>query len=228
MNQARLDLVDSILKCERAAQACGETRSVAALLAFAALQPWYADDLDDLEAAASAGVFGAHAQSLKDPRAPASGNALALSPDAVDGETVIHEITHSALYGIFPLWFEEGFARFVGHYLTHSLDEGVRLYTEHLRLLRRESRLNIGPRPGYNEVDYLAERDQGFLFFKAIYDLKGTEAVVQTIRSLRNKTSSDQELIRTLAQSAGQQHQVQSRQYVCQREVGTTHNYCAP
>jgi hypothetical protein len=152
---------------------------------------------------------------------------IALATDSVDARTTIHEITHSTLYGIFPTWFEEGLAHFVEHYLTDSLRAGVREYTDDLRLVRRDPRLDIRNR-GATILDELAERAQGFLLLHGIFELHGIESFSNTIRLLRTKTFNDQDLVRMLVEHSPPEKQRAMSQIICERVVGTLRNYCAP
>ncbi|HEX5368773.1 MAG TPA: hypothetical protein VFY10_05085, partial [Dehalococcoidia bacterium] len=152
---------------------------------------------------------------------------ISIAPDYVDQPTIIHEITHSTLYGIFPTWFEEGFAHFMEYYLTTGLDDGVSYFTDELKQIEASNKLYIAPNAGYDFVDYVAERAQGFLFLKGFYDITGIDAVSATIRSLRTRTFNDQDLIKALIENSPPDKQPALRLYVCQDVRGTTHDYCA-
>jgi hypothetical protein len=151
---------------------------------------------------------------------------IGLSPDYVDYGTVAHEILHSTLYGIFPLWFEEGLAHFIEYYLQGTLDAGVREHTDGLRFLGRDARLDLRPKRSYSERDELAERFQGFLFLKAVFDVEGIEGLSKTVRALRTRTFADQELIHLLVLEAPAEHQARLSQLICERVLGTSRNYC--
>lgn len=153
---------------------------------------------------------------------------IAIAPNSVDAPTVIHEITHSTLYGIFPTWFEEGFAHFVEYFLTSGLDAGAKYFDDELAQIKADTKLYIGPNARYDFADYVAERAQGFLFLKGFYDITGIDAVSATIRSLRTRTFNDQDLIRTLIQNSPADKQQALRQFVCNDVRGTTHDYCTP
>jgi hypothetical protein len=153
---------------------------------------------------------------------------IALGKDVVESYVVVHELTHSVMYGIFPTWFEEGMAHFLENYQTGSLDTGVREYTAELQFLRRDHRLDLRPKRGYNALDEYAERAQGFLFLKALYDIEGIEGMSKTIRDLRTRTYSDQELLRALVASAAADKQAAVSQMLCQRVLGSTRDYCNP
>jgi hypothetical protein len=151
---------------------------------------------------------------------------IALSDIAVDPGTVIHEITHSTMYGIFPIWFEEGMAHFLEFYLTESLDEGVRLYQGQLMQMRRDFRLDLRPNRPNTTVDYLAERARGFLFLRGVYEIRGIEGFSAMIRELRTRTFGDQDLLRAIVQQGPPELGPQLTAFVCQNVTGTTRNYC--
>jgi hypothetical protein len=153
---------------------------------------------------------------------------IGLSPNWVDPGTVAHEITHSTLYGIFPLWFEEGLAHFIEYYLTGTLDAGVREHTADLRSIGRDARLDLRKRQTYTDRDALAERWQGFLFLKGVFDIEGIEGLSKTIRALRTRTFTDQELVNRLVQEAPLEQQAKLSQLICERVIGTTRNFCVP
>ena len=150
---------------------------------------------------------------------------ISLAPDSVTEDVVIHELTHSTLYGIFPTWFEEGFAHFMEYYLPGRLDEGEAYFREELAFLEAKPILNIGPRP-YDFYEHLVDRATGFLFVKGLYEINGIEDVVATIRSLRTKTFSDQELLKRLIETDDPDRRAVLEAYVCQNVIGTTRNYC--
>jgi hypothetical protein len=306
MTPADVSMIAAILECDRASGARGEKQSVVDALNYAIEQPWYADGLDDTEAAGLRGVFQVYAASLSDQRNPQIGPVLAttiryqlvnvmqlpesgemvlmvsaddaalgrkaldlataylpqvegitgkfpykflyisvtdlpeflgglsydefiaLSPEHVDDEVVAHELTHATLYGIFPTWFEEGFAYFMGRYLTGQLEASVAEYKSELKSVGVGTKLNVGPKPGYNDYDYLVDISTGFLFMNALYEANGIESVAETIRSLRTKTFTDQDLIRTLVQSGPPEQQQRVKQVICDNVIGTTRNYCVP
>ncbi|MPZ50586.1 MAG: hypothetical protein GEU75_15030 [Dehalococcoidia bacterium] len=113
---------------------------------------------------------------------------IAVSDVAVEAGVVIHEVTHSTLYGIFPIWFEEGMAHFMEYHLTDELSEGAGLYTQNLTQIRRDPRLDIRAARPQTTVDYLAERARGFLFLKGLYDIGGIDGISAMIRELRTHT----------------------------------------
>jgi len=152
---------------------------------------------------------------------------IAISPRYLDRQTIAHELTHSTLYGIFPIWFEEGFAHFMEYYLTGTLEDGATVHTADLQFLRRGTKLDLRPKPGYDDADYMAERAQGFLFIKGIFDTNGIDAVVGPVRSLRTRTVNAQELVWTFAQFGTTDQQQRLAGFVCQGVVGATRDYCA-
>ncbi len=152
---------------------------------------------------------------------------ISIAPNAVDDATITHEITHSTLYGIFPTWFEEGFAYFMEYYLTSDLDAGVKYFTDALSQLETSTKLYLGLETSNNLFFYLSQSGQGFLFLKGFYDITGIDSVTATIRSLRTKTFSSQDLIRTLIQNSPSDKQRPLSDFVCQDVRGLTHNYCS-
>ena len=54
---------------------------------------------------------------------------IIIAPNAIDENTVVHELTHSTMYGKFPTWFEEGFAYFMGYYMSDDLEAGTKEMT---------------------------------------------------------------------------------------------------
>jgi hypothetical protein len=151
---------------------------------------------------------------------------ISLAPDSVTEDVVIHELTHSTLYGIFPTWFEEGFAHFMEYYLTDTLDEGEAYFRDQLAELEAEPVLNIGPKPGYDFYAYVVDRATGFLFVKGLYQLNGIDGVVDTIRSLRTKTFTDQDLLKRLIATDDPARREALEDFVCRNVIGTTRNYC--
>ena len=152
---------------------------------------------------------------------------IAIGSNVVQSYVVVHELTHSTMYGIFPLWFEEGLAHFLENYQTGSLGLAERKYTNELNLLRRDIRLDLRPKR-YTATDQYAERAQGFLFMKALFDIEGIEGLSQTIRALRTRTYSDQDLLRALVAQAPTDQQPLVTQMLCQRVLGSTRDFCSP
>lgn len=153
---------------------------------------------------------------------------IAISPDFVDDETMIHELTHSTLYGVFPTWFEEGFAHFMEYHLTGQLDEGEAYFREQLALLNEGAALDITEWPmiGVDLYANMVDRSRGFLFMKSMYEIVGTDEVVETIRALRTKRVKGQELIRHLVDASDPEQRAAMRSYVCNNVVGTQRDYC--
>ena len=150
---------------------------------------------------------------------------ITISPDYTGDDTVVHELTHSTLYGIFPTWFEEGFAYFMEHYMTETLPQGVASYKGDLARARIDPVVLIGPERPFG-ANYALDSATGFLFMNAMYEANGIEAVAATIRSLRSKTFNDQDLIRTLVSTGTPEQQEIVKQVVCQHVLGSTRNYC--
>lgn len=153
---------------------------------------------------------------------------IALAPDYVNPETIIHEITHSTLYGLFPLWFEEGFAHFIENYLTGRLASEAALYREDLRWLGVSEKVDLRAPAGDSLDHELAERAQGFLLLKDLYDLEGIDVMSATIKALRTRTYNDAELLAAIVQQAPDHLRPQIRRLYCERISGATRDYCAP
>jgi hypothetical protein len=151
---------------------------------------------------------------------------IALSPAYVTRGVTIHELTHSTMYGQFPTWFEEGFAHFVEYYMTEELDIAVTRYHKDLAYLGTDTRLHVGPYRDSSVAGYLAEREQGFLFFKALYDMRGIDGVTAIVRKLRTKSLGDQELLREFVQFGSTEEQRAMQAYFCDNVIGTARNYC--
>jgi hypothetical protein len=151
---------------------------------------------------------------------------IIIAPDYINEGVVVHELTHSTMYGTFPVWFEEGFAHFVEYYLTDGLDQAVRDYNADLRYLGADGRLYVGPYKDGSLAGYLAERAEGFLFMKAVFDLKGIEGLTTLLSKLRTKTLGDQELLREFVQFGTTDEQRAMKEYFCKNVVGTAGNYC--
>jgi hypothetical protein len=152
---------------------------------------------------------------------------IGISPDYDDDATIVHELTHSTLYGIFPTWFEEGFAYFMEHYMTDSIALGVTAFKRDLAAARIEPKVRVGTARGFGP-DYALDSATGFLFMNAMYEANGIEAIAETIRSLRTKTFNDQDLIRILVSTGSPDQQAIVKRVVCENVIGTTRNYCTP
>jgi hypothetical protein len=144
----------------------------------------------------------------------------------VDVNTLSHELTHSTVYGHFPTWFEEGLAYYIGAYMSGQLEQDARLALMDLSLLHAPNKVDIFNYHLYTEWDYLTEIRTGFLFVKSLVDVEGMDGLSQTVKSMRSKTYSDNELVSAILQLAPLDLQGQIRKLLCERIVGTTRNYC--
>ena len=153
---------------------------------------------------------------------------IAISPDYVDDETIVHELTHSTMYGSFPTWFEEGFAYFMEGYLTDSSDDILALFAEQLSLMGYDRMLYVGFYRDTSDAGWLAEQMQGFLFMTGVHELNGIDALIGTVRDIRTKSLSDQELLRTFVSHGTSEQQQRMEAYFCENVVGTSRNYCPP
>ncbi len=151
---------------------------------------------------------------------------IVIAPDSIEKGTVVHELTHSTMYGQFPIWFEEGFAHFVQYYLTDTMDQAVKDHTANLRYLGTDTKLYVGTYRDTSLAGYLAERAQGFLFMKAVFDLKGIEGLTAILEKLRTKSLTDQELLREFVQFGTTEEQRALQEHFCENVAGTARNYC--
>jgi hypothetical protein len=151
---------------------------------------------------------------------------IGLNVKKVDAATVAHELTHSTVYGLFPTWFEEGFAYFMGYYLTDALDRGTQSAMADLRAMNADNKVDIINYGYYTERQYLAETRSGFLFVKGLYDIEGIDGLSKTVKALRSKSYNDNEMLAAIMQQAAPSVQGQVRKLFCDRIVGSTHAYC--
>jgi hypothetical protein len=149
---------------------------------------------------------------------------IALSPEYVDDTTIVHELTHSTMYGSFPTWFEEGFAYFVGYYMTGELDENVQYAKDALG----DTRLFVGPYRDVSDTGFFREQIEGMLFMNAIYEMNGIDSLIDSVRQIRTKSLSDQELLRIFVAHGDSEEQNRTEAYFCENVVGTSRNYCPP
>jgi hypothetical protein len=149
---------------------------------------------------------------------------IALAPEHVTDEVIVHELTHSTMYGSFPTWFEEGFAYFMGYYMTGVLEENVQEATNALG----ETYLFVGPYRDPSIEGFYREQVEGMLFMNGVYELNGIDALIGTVRQIRTKSLSDQELLRTFVSYGTTEEQRRLEQYFCDNVLGTSRNYCRP
>jgi hypothetical protein len=152
---------------------------------------------------------------------------IAIRDDSVEPYVIVHEITHSTLYGIFPTWFEEGLAHFTEYHLTSTLAAGKAEMSSELRSLRFDPQLDLRPNASYTWVDEYLERARGFLFLNGVYEIQGPESFSILIRQLRTRNYGDQDLLRALTQQGPTEKQPQMRQLVCQSFIGVRNLSCA-
>lgn len=146
---------------------------------------------------------------------------IALSPDYVEAETVAHEITHATLYGIFPIWFEEGFAYFMEAYATDNIPGLAAYHRAMLGQQRKTQKLDLAARFDHARASYTAELSQGFLFFNGLYDIEGIEGLGRIVRALRSKTyTNDNELLHAIVSNSAPENQLRVQQYLCQTVIG--------
>jgi len=145
---------------------------------------------------------------------------------SVNVMVISHELTHSTVYGQFPIWFEEGLAYFLGYYLSDSLASGASSAAADLRQIGAANKVDITNYGYYSDWDYIAETRRGFLFVKSLYDIEGIEGLSATIKALRTKTYNDNELLAAILQYAPEDKQTALKKLYCDRVAGTTRNYC--
>jgi hypothetical protein len=145
-----------------------------------------------------------------------------IDPADLDVDTMAHEMTHATVYGIFPTWFEEGFAYFMGFFHSGSMEAREREFRTGLASNRLDTRLDLNARFGHSlETAYISSLAQGFLFFKGIYDIEGFEGMGKIIRALRSKTfGNDNELVREITANGRAETRDQLRQFVCANVTG--------
>jgi hypothetical protein len=153
---------------------------------------------------------------------------IAIAPDYVDDRTIVHELTHSTMYGSFPTWFEEGFAYFMEGYMTDSSDDVLALFAEQLTLMGYDHKLYVGLYRDPSDAGWWAEQMQGFLFMTGVNQTNGIEALIGTVRQIRTKSLSDQELLRTFVSYGTPEEQKRMEAYFCENVIGTSRNYCPP
>jgi hypothetical protein len=145
---------------------------------------------------------------------------------SVENNTLAHELTHSTVYGVFPTWFEEGFAYFMGNYLSDQVDKFTKTATAELQKMGADNKVDIINHGIYTDWDYYAETRRGFLFVKSIFDIEGIDGLSKTVKSLRSKTYNDNELLAAIMTYAPANLQTQLRKLFCDRVKGATRNYC--
>lgn len=150
---------------------------------------------------------------------------ITLASNSVDAVTIIHEVTHSTVYGLFPIWFEEGLAYFMESYLTDNLARDTAAVPARVRASGAPW-LDVRAYGYYTDSHYLAEIGGGFLVLKTLFDIEGIEGVGKTVRALRTRTYNDQELLSAIMQQAPEDKQPDIRRLYCDRIIGTARNYC--
>jgi len=149
---------------------------------------------------------------------------IAIAPEHVTDEVIVHELTHSTMYGSFPTWFEEGFAYFMGYYMTGVLDENVKEAKDALG----DTRLFVGAYRDLSDIGFIREQVEGMLFMDAVYEMNGIDSLTDSVRQIRTKSLSDQELLRVFVSHGPTEEQHRMEAYFCENVVGTSRNYCPP
>lgn len=146
---------------------------------------------------------------------------IGLSPDYVEAETVAHEITHATLYGLFPTWFEEGFAYFMEAYATEAIGTKAAFHKENLAAQRTTQKLDLKGKFDHERRSYTATLSQGFLFFNGLHDIEGIDGLGRIVRALRSKTyTNDNELIRAIVANSTPENQQRVQEYLCATVIG--------
>jgi hypothetical protein len=144
-----------------------------------------------------------------------------IGEDAVETNTIAHELTHATLYGNFPLWFEEGVAYYVGSYANNELSVQQQDSLRVIAATGRPRKLDLGAKFDHSDRGYFASISQGFLFFQGLVDIQGLEGLGQVIRSLRSKTyNNDNELLRAIVTNSPADKQQAVQQYLCGAVIG--------
>jgi hypothetical protein len=149
---------------------------------------------------------------------------IAIAPEYVTDEVIVHELTHSTMYGSFPAWFEEGFAYFVGYYMTGVLEQNV----NDARAALGGDWLFVGAYRDPSAEGFFREQVEGMLFMNGVYELNGIDALIGTVRQVRTKSLGDQELLRAFVSYGTSEEQQRMEGYFCENVVGTSRNYCPP
>lgn len=149
---------------------------------------------------------------------------IAIAPDHINDEVIVHELTHSTMYGSFPAWFEEGFAYFVGYYMTGILEENVAKAEDALG----DTALYVGPYRDASATGYLREQIEGMLFMNAVREMAGIDGLIDIVRELRTQSLNDQELLRAFVSAGDTEQQQRMEEYFCENVFGTSRNYCPP
>ena len=153
---------------------------------------------------------------------------IGLRTTAVNTEVVVHELTHSTVYGSFPVWFEEGIAYFLGYEFTGRLPQATSEAEAHLRRIGADNKVDIINYGFYTTWDYFAETRRGFLFVKSLYDILGMEGLSPMVKQLRTKTYNDNELLQAIIAQTPVEKQNAVRKLFCDRLIGASRNYCIP
>jgi len=149
---------------------------------------------------------------------------IAIAPEHVTDEVIVHELTHSTMYGSFPAWFEEGFAYFVGYHMTGVLEQNVQEAKEALG----GTWLFVGAYRDTSDVGFFREQVEGMLFMNGVVEMNGIDALIGTVRQVRTKSLSDQELLRAFVSYGTTEEQRRMEEYFCENVIGTSRNYCPP
>lgn len=144
-----------------------------------------------------------------------------LSPKYITTEVVSHELTHATLHGVFPVWFEEGLAYFVGRTMEGSSERYEAEYVALLNSVRLPRKLDLSLKFDHSSFGYSSALIQGFLFFKGLNDLIGPDQLGVLLRALRGKTfANENELFRAIVTNSQPDKQQAVQAYLCGAVLG--------
>jgi hypothetical protein len=147
-----------------------------------------------------------------------------IAPAGITAGWIVHETTHTTVYGLFPTWFEEGLAYVAQEHLTRDLSSPIRSLAS--TAPARGAWLDVQNYGYYTEGHWIIEQAGGLLLLKAIYEIEGYDAFSATVKALRTRTYNDNELLVRILELAPEEKRNEIRKLYCDRVVGTTRNYC--
>lgn len=144
-----------------------------------------------------------------------------IGENAVETNTVAHELAHAALYGIFPIWFEEGLAYYTGAWAADEIRQQEQQALRTIAATRRPRQLDLRAKFDHSDAGYFSTISQGFLFFQGLVDIQGLDGLGQVVRSLRSKTfANDNELLRQMVANSAPDKQQAVQEYLCRAVIG--------
>jgi hypothetical protein len=88
--------------------------------------------------------------------------------------------------------------------------------------------LFIGAYRDTSDVGFFREQVEGMLFMNGVVEMNGIDALIGTVRQVRTKSLSDQELLRAFVSYGTTEEQRRMEEYFCENVIGTSRNYCPP